>query len=247
MEVHHHSHEGHGKRNWKSYIREFLMLFLAVFCGFLAEYQLEHKIEKDRERVYIQSMIEDLQADTTNLRLSMESFKKQDNSFDTIFDLYDQLAHGYNHSLRSSIERIVGYRDFFPTDKTLQQLKSSGGMRLIRNKKSVDGITTYDSRLKEYEKSLNTLDDVFFKMYDQGNEILNTNELAKDRAKLSVENMQAGGKNYLLQSDNASLGKYYNQIKSYRLLRQIVYRRMEVLLEYSKGLIEVLKKEYDLE
>jgi hypothetical protein len=27
------------------------MLFLAVFCGFLAEYQLEHKIERDRESV----------------------------------------------------------------------------------------------------------------------------------------------------------------------------------------------------
>jgi hypothetical protein len=25
------------------------MLFLAVFCGFLAEYQLEHKIEKKEE------------------------------------------------------------------------------------------------------------------------------------------------------------------------------------------------------
>jgi hypothetical protein len=29
------------------------MLFLAVFCGFLAEYTLERKIEKDRERQFI--------------------------------------------------------------------------------------------------------------------------------------------------------------------------------------------------
>ena len=50
MEVHHHTHSAHGKKNWKSYFWEFLMLFLAVFCGFLAEYQLEHKIEKDRGR-----------------------------------------------------------------------------------------------------------------------------------------------------------------------------------------------------
>ena len=42
MEVHHHAHdpaEPHHKKNWKSYFWEFLMLFLAVFCGFLAEYQ----------------------------------------------------------------------------------------------------------------------------------------------------------------------------------------------------------------
>lgn len=37
MEVHHHAHHEHGKKNWKSYFWEFLMLFLAVFCGFLAE------------------------------------------------------------------------------------------------------------------------------------------------------------------------------------------------------------------
>lgn len=33
-------------KKWTHYFWEFLMLFLAVFCGFLAEYQLEHKIEE---------------------------------------------------------------------------------------------------------------------------------------------------------------------------------------------------------
>lgn len=37
MEVHHHVHDPaipHHKKNWKSYFWEFLMLSLAVFCGF---------------------------------------------------------------------------------------------------------------------------------------------------------------------------------------------------------------------
>ena len=38
MEVHHHSHTS--RKKWMHYFWEFLMLFLAVFCGFLAEYQL---------------------------------------------------------------------------------------------------------------------------------------------------------------------------------------------------------------
>ena len=46
MEVHQHTHTP--RKKWTHYLWEFLMLFLAVFCGFLAEYQLEHKIEKDR-------------------------------------------------------------------------------------------------------------------------------------------------------------------------------------------------------
>ena len=58
MEVHHHTHAGHGKKTWKDYFWEFLMLFLAVFCGFLAEYQLEHVVEHQREKEYIHSFIE---------------------------------------------------------------------------------------------------------------------------------------------------------------------------------------------
>ena len=36
------------------------MLFLAVFCGFLAENFREHQVEKHRENKYIESMLEDL-------------------------------------------------------------------------------------------------------------------------------------------------------------------------------------------
>ena len=46
METHaHHLHKspGHG---WKHYLFEFLMLFLAVFAGFLAENKREHIVEK---------------------------------------------------------------------------------------------------------------------------------------------------------------------------------------------------------
>ena len=62
LEVHHHAHTP--RKKWTHYFWEFLMLFLAVFCGFLAEYQLEHKIEKDREKIYMQNMLDDLKADT---------------------------------------------------------------------------------------------------------------------------------------------------------------------------------------
>ena len=35
------------------------MLFFAVFCGSIAEYWLEHKIEHDREKQYIVSLVSD--------------------------------------------------------------------------------------------------------------------------------------------------------------------------------------------
>jgi hypothetical protein len=50
MEVNAHTLSGHGKKTWKAYFWEFLMLFLEVLCGFLAEHQLEYVIDHQRQK-----------------------------------------------------------------------------------------------------------------------------------------------------------------------------------------------------
>src|SRR5574339_487265 len=69
MDVHHHSHTA--RKKWTHYFWEFLMLFLAVFCGFLAEYKLEQTIERHREKEFILSMIEDAATDTANIHFAI--------------------------------------------------------------------------------------------------------------------------------------------------------------------------------
>jgi hypothetical protein len=39
------------------------MLFLAVFCGFPAEYKLEHTIEHQQEKEYARALYDELYAD----------------------------------------------------------------------------------------------------------------------------------------------------------------------------------------
>ena len=43
------------------------MQFLAVFCGFLAENIREHRVENQREKQFVRSMLEDLRSDTALL------------------------------------------------------------------------------------------------------------------------------------------------------------------------------------
>src|SRR6266571_2982688 len=66
MEVHYPSHST-GKK-WTHYLWEFLMLFLAVFCGFLAENQREHIVEHKREKDFMVTMLSDLRSDTAMLK-----------------------------------------------------------------------------------------------------------------------------------------------------------------------------------
>ena len=82
MEVHHHAHTA--RKKWTHYFWEFLMLFLAVFCGFLAENQREHFVEHQREKKYAASLLEDLKKDTADLSADIPFWKDYLEKIDTL-------------------------------------------------------------------------------------------------------------------------------------------------------------------
>lgn len=148
MEVHHHAHHG-GKKNWKSYIWEFLMLFLAVFCGFLAEWRLEQMIEHHREEAYIHSIVEDIDADVKQTTKLMGDIDKRIVNMDSLLTTLssDSIQMASNRAFRLWLASI-GFPDFIQNDRTIQQLKSSGALRLIRKKIASDKIMEYDQAVR---------------------------------------------------------------------------------------------------
>ena len=146
MEVHHHSHTP--RKKWSHYFWEFFMLFFAVFCGMLAEYKLEHIIEHQREKKYIRSLIKDVELDIASLQRSYATKILQISYFDSLKNL---LKDGYKNHLNDvyfyarHITRYGGAGGFQYHDRTIQQLKNAGNLRLIRNQKAADSITVYDN------------------------------------------------------------------------------------------------------
>jgi hypothetical protein len=143
MEVHAHTHTP--RKKWTHYFWEFLMLFLAVFCGFLAEYQLEHKIEKEREKSYIKSLVEDLKQDTSALRVSVALQGSVCKMIDTL--IADLKSSNRNNITRSIylLARKIPYSEgrFSINNRTFDQMRTSGNLRLIRNPATLDSITAY--------------------------------------------------------------------------------------------------------
>jgi hypothetical protein len=143
MEVHTHTHTP--RRKWTHYFWEFFMLFLAVFSGMLAEYKLEHIIEHTREKQYIRSLIKDVEMDLASLKKSYHNREIQIDYFDSLRIL---LKKGYENHLNDiyfyarHISRPVNFQYH---DRTIQQLKNSGNLRLIRNMDAADSITVYDN------------------------------------------------------------------------------------------------------
>lgn len=128
------------------------MLFLAVFCGFLAEYQLEHKIEKEKGKQYIRSFYEDLITDSSHFNFLFTSYESKISVLQTMSPCYDsRLNEALSiNCLTSILLNSNGFPDMIYTDRTLTQLKNAGGLRLLA-KADADSILLYDNMLREYK------------------------------------------------------------------------------------------------
>lgn len=251
MEVHHHAHDPpapHHKKNWKNYFWEFLMLFLAVFCGFLAEYQLEHKIEKDREIQYIQSLVNDLKTDTSKLNHNIKSFKGAHLMQDSALAILPSLENGFSESFNKNFQAFAGFPDFIYTDATIQQLKNSGGFRLIRNQKVVDSIMSYDAVVKRALINEVFLGGQLVKTIELSNQIFNQNLLSqKLKQGITPKQLEAERFEYLLIKDKTTLSQFANHLSYHNYMSGLVAGNMKELETKAEGLINFLYEEYDIE
>jgi hypothetical protein len=245
MEVHAHTHTP--RKKWTHYLWEFLMLFLAVFCGFLAEYALEHKIEADREEQYMVSLSEDLRRDTSNINSSYEFGQNQKKMIDTLIDLvYHQPIAGENISrlymLYFSSSRSIG-PNF--EDRTTVQLRNAGGMRLLRKRNAVDSILTYWNRLETMayikERLLESGDEIG----DLGVRIFSTKYIIPGDLPLAPPKgiMEDAA---LADNDPKLMVQFVNRQYVKRMRLNNYLYNLQLAKENAKKLLETIRKEYHL-
>ena len=245
MEVHAHSHTA--RKKWTHYFWEFLMLFLAVFCGFLAEYQLEHKIEKDRENQFINSLIADLQDDVRNLDSMIVREQLGIATLDTLIYLLNSPERAKENGDQLYYVARVGPRSnpFANNSRTFDQLKYSGGFRLIRNAESSNKIMEYYNQLApirlledNYNHEFDNFKKVGAKILDPG--ILRRQETDKGEIQRSNDNPA------LMNYDSGQLKEL-----GFHTLQMNGSRRSKILLlenmkSSGEDLVSYLKNKYHL-
>ena len=143
MEVHHHAHTA--RKRWTHYLWEFLMLFLAVFCGFLAENQREHFVENHRAKDYAKGLINDLKDDTSELKTGLLYITFIKNCVDSLISMVN--AEKRDGTVPGSFyyySRFVSHS--YPIDwnkSTINQLILSGNLRYFKNKELVNKINKF--------------------------------------------------------------------------------------------------------
>jgi hypothetical protein len=161
MEVHAHSHTA--RKKWTHYFWEFIMLFLAVFCGFYAEYQLEHKIEKERAKQFLQSMLVDVRTNIKNLDSLLSGDRIIIANHDSLVTWLLEDSATIDRAAFARKMGAVWVRNFLVRKETYEQMKSSGSLRYVGNieflKKTMDyeRITNFAQyRNQEFEKKYYT-------------------------------------------------------------------------------------------
>lgn len=246
MEVHHHPH-AEGKR-LKHYLFEFFMLFLAVFCGFLAENFRENQVEKERERQYIISLVADLKDDIVTIDQQVQTDQTSLALSDSLCLFLDSPDMARKNSDGIYYTARVGNRrsPLVNNNRTFDQLINSGGFRLIRKSETSNRIMDYYSQFP----FLRMMENIF---YDENNAYKNVESKVIDPAIFRRQENPDGSINR--SSDNPPLLAYDRTLlkqMEFKMVQLNGSRRgmipaMEKIKQSANDLINYLEKTYQLE
>ena len=240
MEVHAHTHTA--RKKWTHYFWEFLMLFLAVFCGFLAEYQLEHKIESDREKVLAKAFYEDIKKDTAALISGIAFSKVKIKATDNANAILRSDRNKWNDTLLyKDLTTLTTVFPFIATNGTYEQMKASGSLRYF-SQSLVNQMNAY------YVQVLKT----------EHRDVLEDDHLRERFIVLLIDNMNLEAMTdirlnqsithemYFNQTRKADIDKTVNLVAICKIVRTRSMMEYEEQLKIANSLLVALENKYHL-
>jgi hypothetical protein len=261
MEVHHHPDLHHKAKPWKEYLLEYLMIFLAVMTGFFAESYREHLSERSKEKEYAVNIKKDLLVDTANLNIWIPANFDRAARLDTLISYLETTGPVQDGGNMYYLARIATRNSIFaPSDNTILEMKSSGNLRLIRNRDIINGLMNFEQSIAQYTNLLEIegkenvmaypligdLFDasVFNKMVMASNKYLTEKEYAAG----STNNVsKPPGNPQLISHDKEKINEliYYLHQRKSSFLGEA--RRLLAQKQLVEELIKNINKEYKLE
>ena len=238
MEVHHPHHPLH-KKKWTEYLLEFLMLFLAVFLGFVAENIREHRVEAMREKEYISSLARDIKNDIKQIdSLSIENISKRLGCDTLMTEITSKEILSDSYAAFRRWGTVVGFSEFVPNDGTIEQLKSSGALRLVKKKEVVDKMIDYYKVTQLIRIHQSVMNSFFLQQMNQ-HDLFNVPKLINSKGEFPVA---------LLSSDEKSISHYYMYIMQWKGFLRILHDEYFLTAQAkAKDLLQAISKEYHVE
>jgi hypothetical protein len=251
MEVHHHPDIHHKKKRWREYFIEFIMIFLAVTLGFFAESYRESRADRAKEMEYVKSMIEDAQTDTANYQEAIKLNEIRSDNLDSLAKRsFNYEQKGNNDSMiYYFIRRAYRHPDYAnPTERTLMQLKNSGGMRMIQRKVAVDSIVNYDGFAMKLVDQRDAYSKFMGALVEQTMDLVNYDNFNFDTASVMAHRLFAPGKiPKLMNPDKSRMILLGNRAMAFNGVVMFYIVRLQEGKQHAMNLITTLRQEYKME
>lgn len=222
------------------------MLFLAVTLGFFVENQREHYIEHKREKDYIRLFIQDLKTDTVFFNQANSANKANQGRMDSLMNLLQLYKPGAPTEELYYLARTITSKGISIqyTNRTFEQLKGSGGFRLIRKSDVLDSITLYYESLKDLDIRVSHRFERLSDLFRITEELFDgwaLNEIAEAEFTRPVKTPS------LVTNDRIILNKYVTRLGYFKATDLRIIERIEqAFLPSAVNLINMIKKEYHL-
>jgi hypothetical protein len=248
-------------RNWKKYTFEFLMLFLAVFLGFVTENIREDFAERRQAVELAKSFYEELKNDSVAVAAKVGARIKKEQAIQFMIDFFrDSSLTSSSKTLSVNFIYAITARTpiiFTPRTVVLEQLKSSGSLRYFKNdglQKMVGDLFVaidYIEVRQEYENEIfyNYMEPIMtthmdfdfqFKLWGSGDGIfdrLTAYETSNEYIPFHLSQIEKVNRQSIINM----LGYYHtNGLLSTRLIPFEQYQKV------NAALLQELRKEYDL-
>ena len=251
MEVHKHPHHVTHKKKWPEYLLEFLMLFLAVFLGFLAENIRETGSNREIEKNNIKSLVKNLQEDSLQLIRSIDVNEKRYNYLDSLIYLKrSDVAEKIFQKQFIYYMLKLGFLDYFASNKTtFKQMQSSGTLRLISHTHVLDSILSYETHNDHIEQQEQICATWWNKAIEQVSSVIDLTPIAQlppdglwNLTLKNLDNIQAPK----FSKNLPALQSYYNWRINERISLGYYVQDLHKQLAVVRILIPFLQKEYHL-
>jgi hypothetical protein len=256
MEVHHPHHPTH-KKKWSEYIIEFIMLFTAVFLGFIAENIREHVGEQNRAKEFSASLVQDLQSDIIKINNQTKTIGFYIAVSDSLLQLSKTKLEGRNATQFSFYSRFAYWAQPISWNRsTFEQIKNSGSLRYFTN---VDLM----KKLLEYNAIVNNINSEVENNKIRGNMLLTSlnsiidPQLHQDLSQYflaTLDTMSTKTKESFFSYKTGSLENKREKIMEMLNMVIVNQRNHEGRVDYfgqasllAAEIIDMLKKEYHLE
>lgn len=242
MEVHHHPDIHHQSKKWKEYVLEFLMIFLAVTMGFIAENIREHFSETKIAHQNLVAYRNDLLQHQTYLKATAAGFNKVLPVYDSIIAIFYEKKENTELPvlsrllLQGQLNRIISINT-----PTYTQLINSGSLRFIDNTELKAGMANYQDQINAYinynDRMVNTINNQLGELgkIEDIHDFWSRGKM--DKGLMYTPEMRP----FSLSNEQRSFMIAYNKIFSIQF--QVGLLRIKELLKENAALIQLLDKE----